>query len=255
MVVLFGSSCSTKTIAYLQDIDSGTVQKMQSTSNIALQPNDKLSIVVNSKDPELADLFNLPIVTHRVGYTTTSSLNTSQQVMTYTVDSDGNIDFPVVGKLHIAGMNREQVAAYVKDQLVSKDYVKDAVVTVEYANLGYSVLGEVSKPGRFNIDKDRITILDAISAAGDLTIYGKRENILVQREENGERKFYRVNLNSGENLYSSPVYYLQQNDIIYVEPNTMRARQSNVNGNNVLSASFWVSLASLATTITALIVK
>jgi len=78
---------------------------------------------------------------------------------------------------------------------------------------------------------------------------------LVQREENGERKFYRVNLNSGENLYSSPVYYLQQNDIIYVEPNTMRARQSNVNGNNVLSASFWVSLASLATTITALIVK
>jgi polysaccharide export outer membrane protein len=175
--------------------------------------------------------------------------------MTYTVDSDGNIDFPVVGKLHIAGMNREQVAAYVKDQLVSKDYVKDAVVTVEYANLGYSVLGEVSKPGRFNIDKDRITILDAISAAGDLTIYGKRENILVQREENGERKFYRVNLNSGENLYSSPVYYLQQNDIIYVEPNTMRARQSNVNGNNVLSASFWVSLASLATTITALIIK
>ena len=117
-------------------------------------------------------------------------------------------------------------------------------------NLTVSVLGEVVHPGRFSIDKDRPTLLDAISMAGDLTVYGKRDNVLVQRDEDGKKVLYKVNLNSGQDLYASPVYYLQQNDIIYVEPNSVRARQATVNGNNVRSASFWMSLASLLTTIT-----
>lgn len=146
-------------------------------------------------------------------------------------------------------------ALCIKEELISKNLVKDPVVTVEFMNLTVSVLGEVANPGRFNIDKDRLTLLDALSMAGDLTVYGKRENVLVQREENGKKTLYRVNLNSGYDLYASPVYYLQQNDIVYVEPNSVRARQSTVNGNNVRSTSFWLSLASLLTTITVLIVK
>ena len=173
----------------------------------------------------------------------------------YTINKDGNIDFPVLGHIHVAGMTREEIASYIKEELVSKNLVKDPVVTVEFMNLTVSVLGEVATPGRFNIDKDRLTLLDALSMAGDLTVYGKRENVLVQREENGKKTLYQVNLNSGYDLYASPVYYLQQNDIVYVEPNSMKARQATVNGNNVRSASFWMSLASLLTTITVLIVK
>ena len=152
-------------------------------------------------------------------------------------------------------MTREEIALCIKEELISKNLVKDPVVTVEFMNLTVSVLGEVANPGRFNIDKDRLTLLDALSMAGDLTVYGKRENVLVQREENGKKTLHQVNLNSGYDLYASPVYYLQQNDIVYVEPNSMKARQATVNGNNVRSASFWMSLASLLTTITVLIVK
>ena len=159
------------------------------------------------------------------------------------------------GAARKAGMTREEIAAHIKHELISQDLVKDPVVTVEFMNLTVSVLGEVVHPGRFSIDKDRLTLLDAISMAGDLTVYGKRDNVLVQRDENGKKVLYKVNLNSGHDLYASPVYYLQQNDIVYVEPNSVRARQATVNGNNVRSASFWMSLASLLTTITVLIVK
>ena len=117
----------------------------------------------------------------------------------------------MLGHIHVAGMTRGEIAAYIKGELVSKNLVKDPVVTVEFMNLTVSVLGEVANPGRFNIDKDRLTLLDALSMAGDLTVYGKRENVLVQREENGKKTLYRVNLNSGYDLYASPVYYLQQN--------------------------------------------
>ena len=116
-------------------------------------------------------------------------------------------------------------------------------------------MGEVNKPGRFNIERDRLTLLEALSMAGDLTIYGNREKVIVMREEDGKQMSYFVDLCSAKELYSSPVYYLQQNDVIYVEPNTMRARQSTVNGNNVRSASFWMSLASFLASITFFIVK
>ena len=199
------------------------------------------------------NLFNLPIISRQIG--TTSGTSNSQGISGYTINKDGDIDFPVLGHIHVAGMTRAEIASYIKEELVSKNLVKDPVVTVEFMNLTVSVLGEVANPGRFNIDKDKLTLLDALSMAGDLTVYGKRENVLVQREENGKQTLYQVNLNSGYDLYASPVYYLQQNDIVYVEPNSMKARQATVNGNNVRSASFWMSLASLLTTITVLIVK
>lgn len=254
-VILLSSCSSSHQIPYLQDLQSGVAEDLQQSSVIRVKPEDKVSIVVNSKDPLLSNLFNLPIVAYRVGQTGAATQNASQQVSCYTIDSRGDIDFPVIGKIHIDGMSREEIAATIKSELINKNLVKDPVVTVEFINHSISVLGEVGKPGRYNIDRDKFTLLDALGMAGDLTIYGKRENVLVLREEDGKQVPYQVNLCSGRDLLSSPVYYLQQNDVIYIEPNNVRARQSTVNGNNVRSSSFWLSLASLMTTIVVLIVK
>jgi len=259
VAVVLSSCNSTKNIPYFQDIPQGIQERnVVKPVDIKIHPEDKLSIVVNSKDPQLAALFNLPIISRYVGETVsttspstsfTSGSSQSQQVSLYTVDSNGDIDFPVLGKVHIEGMSKENLATYIKNEIITKNLIKDPTVTVEFKNLTISVLGEVKQPGLFNIDRSNITLLDGLSMAGDITIYGKRENIKVIRKENNVQKFYTVNLCSAKNLYSSPVYYLQQNDVIYVEPNKTRARQSTVNGNQVLSTSFWISLVSTLSTL------
>lgn len=253
VTVMMLESCAVPKVAYFQDVQPENLEKVLNPMDIRVQPNDKISILVNSKDPLLVNLFNLPIVSRQIG--TTSTISTTQGVSSYTINKEGNIDFPVLGEVHVAGMTRDEIAADIKNELIQKNLVKDPVVTVEFMNLTVSVLGEVANPGRFNIDKDRLTLLEVLSMAGDLTIYGKRDNVSVQREKNGNKVLYKVNLNSGYDLYASPAYYLQQNDIVYVEPNSMRARQATVNGNNVRSASFWMSLASLLTTITVFFIK
>lgn len=255
VAMLLMGSCTTPKVAYFQEVEPGTLEEISHPKDIRLQPEDKISIIVNSKDPLLVNLFNLPFVSRQLGNSVINSNMTSQGISGYTINQEGNIDFPVLGSVHVAGMTREEVAAHIKKELIENNLVKDPVVTVEYMNLTVTVLGEVANPGRFSIDKDRLTLLDALSMAGDLTIYGKRDNVTVQREEGGKRVMYKVNINSGKELYASPVYYLQQNDVIYVEPNSVRARQSTVNGNNIRSASFWMSLASLLTTIVVLFVK
>lgn len=255
-------SCSAPShVTYFQDLRPGeSEQKVIAATEIKVRPGDKLSIIVSSRDPQLTQLFNLPSFTQQIGQAVVSkgagsASGSSQGISGYTVDEEGMIDFPVLGKLEIAGKNREEVAAFIKEELLSKNLVKDPVVTVEYMNLCISVLGEVAQPGRYSIDRDKVTVLDAISMAGDLTIYGKREKVLVLREEEGVQHVYGVNLCSAEHLYTSPVYYLRQNDVVYVEPNNVRARQSTINGNNVRSTSFWLSLASFLTTIGVLIFK
>jgi len=239
----------------MQDASPDSRTETTGTVQITAMPGDKISVIVNSKDPELANMFNLPVLTHRIGQSMNNAYDQNQQVSSYTVDSQGDIDFPVLGKIHVAGMNRERIASAVKNRLVGENLVKDAVVIVEFMNLGVSVMGEVNRPGRFSIDRDHLTLLDAISMAGDLSIYGKRDNVLVIRNENGAETYYRVNLLDSKSLFSSPAYYLRQNDLVYVEPNEVRARQSTVNGNNMRSASFWMSLASVLATICVLIFK
>lgn len=253
-LLMLGACTTTKDITYFQDLRPGETElTLTSPVEITIQPKDKLSIFVNSQDPRLTNLFNLPILSQQVGVD--HSYASNHGVSGYTVDKNGNINFPVLGELHVGGMTREAVADYIKEQLQSHDLIKDPVVTVEYMNLCISVMGEVNRPGRYNIERDNLTILDALSQAGDLTIFGKREKVLVLRQENGKQRVYGVNLCSGEQLYASPVYYLQQNDVVYVEPNETKARQSTVNGNNVRSTSFWISLASLLTSIAVLIAK
>jgi len=254
MVLLLAGCSAPRNIAYMQDIRSDERRDVAAV-HVTARPGDKISIVVNSKNPELADMFNLPIMTHRIGQPMNSGNNYNQQVSSYTVDSNGNIDFPILGEVHVEGMKREKIASYIKNELVRKNQVKDAVVIVEFLNMGVSVMGEVNRPGRFSIDRDHLTLLDALSMAGDLTIYGKRENVLVIRQEDGVETFYRVNLCDARSLQTSPAYYLKQNDMVYVEPNEVRARHSTVNGNNIRSTSFWMSLASLLMTLGVLIFK
>lgn len=254
-VALF-SGCAAPQIAYFQDVYAGSAEPIATGTDIRVQPEDKISIVVNSRDPLLANLFNLPVVTRTIGATAgQTEYFTDRGVSGYTVNKAGDIEFPVLGKVHIAGMTREEIAAKIKNELISQNLVKDPVVTVEFMNLTVSVLGEVTKPGRYNIDKDRMTLLDAIGMAGDLTVYGERNRVMVQREVEGKQQVYFVDLTSAKSLYSSPVYYLKQNDLVYVEPNKVKARQSTVNGNTIRSSSFWVSIGSLLTSILVLIVK
>lgn len=257
------ASCGTsKNIVYFQDLRPGESEiKLSEALEIAIRPEDKISIIVNSRDPQLSALFNLPYVSRSIGALSSSTGGSSdgnlsggnQGISGYTVDQEGNIDFPVLGKVYVAGMKREELAAYLKNELITKNLVKDPIVTVEFMNLCVSVLGEVNSPGRYAIDRDRFTLLDALSLAGDLTIYGNRKKVMILRKEGEVQRVYGVDLTSGDYVYTSPAYYLQQNDVVYVEPNGVKSRESTVNGNTVRSASFWMSLASFLTSIIVLI--
>lgn len=249
-------SCTApKQVPYFHDIASGESSSYAvSQVKLVLQPEDKISIIVNCKDPQLSALFNLPYTARMLGNGNSELAGNSQGISGYTIDSEGNIDFPVIGKLKISGLSREEVAVLVKSELVNRNLVKDPVVTVDFQNLNFSVIGDVSHPGRFAITKDHMTVLDALSLAGDLAVTGERTNVRVIREEDGRQVSYTMDLCSMQSLVESPAYYIHQNDIIYVEPNKMKSRQSTVNGNNVLSASFWVSVASLLTSVTSTVV-
>lgn len=256
LTILLMVSCATpRDINYFQDVLAGQNELVLQNTKIIVQPEDRISIVVNSRDPQLADLFNLPIVSHRVGFTQGSGLSTNQQISAYTVDSDGNIDFPVLGKIKVSGKDREQIAETIKSELLSRNLVNDPVVTVEFANMFVNVMGEVNHPGRYTFDRDHVTLLDALSMAGDLTIYGVRKDVLVIREIDGVQSVFAVDLTSDYDLLQSPVYYLQQKDVVYVKPNDTRARQSTVNGNNGRSASLWVSIASVLVSIAVILFK
>lgn len=248
-------ACSApKHISYVQDASNGYSGASNAEAMVLkLMPGDQISVIVTCKDPALTSLFNLPYVAQRIGSVNELSNSIGQGISGYLVAADGCIDFPVAGKIKVAGHSREEVADIIKTELQNRNLVKDPVVTVEYMNLGVAVMGEVNKPGRYTLAKDGLTVFDALSMAGDLTIYGRRENVKVVREVNGDRKVYELDLCSMDSLLQSPAFYVQQNDIVYVEPNDVRARQSTVNGNNVLSTSFWISIASLASTITMLI--
>lgn len=255
-VTLGLASCSSQTyknINYLQDVTSDSTWKMTANTGVVIQPKDQLSIVVSSKDPELAASFNLPVASYQAGSEITSTSYGNQRLLGYVVDNDGDIDFPILGTIHVAGLNRWQVAHQIKEELEDRELLKGAVVTVEFMNFKISVLGEVNSPGSYSVSGDKLTILQALSLAKDLTIYGKRDNVTVIREQNGERESYKIDLRS-KSLFDSPAYYLQQNDVVYVEPNKVRARQSTLNENNVRSVGFWTSIGSFLTSVANLII-
>ena len=253
-VIFAFSSCNTPKLGYFQDVQSGQTQQLMDAKLVTIQPGDKLSILVGSKDPGLAYLFNLQIVGRYKTSQSDANLNTSQ-VATYTLDENGDIDFPVIGKINLKGKTRSEVAAYIKNELISRQLLNDPVVTVDFLDLFFSVMGEVNTPGRFLMDHDKTTLIDALSRAGDLTIFGRRDNVLVLREKDDQQIAYRVDLTNMQSIYNSPVYYLKQGDMIYVEPNDKKARESTPTGNAFAQPTLWISLASLITTISVLIFK
>jgi len=245
------TSCKTpRDIAYLQDVSTNVPIKTQVDGTIRFQPGDKLSIFVHSRDEQLMNLFN---ITGRNGATNMMSGN-GQNYAPYTVDDNGEIDFPVVGNIKIQGMTRDEVGKTIKRQLIDNSLCKDPVVTVSFYDMKFSVLGNTGA-GVKEITKDRITLLEAIAMASDLQIDGLRKNVLVMRQEGDQQVPYRVDLTSAESVYNSPVYYIRQNDVIYVEPNNKFKRNSTVMASTAYQPTFWMSLATFFTTMALLFIK
>lgn len=247
MVVLLAACSAPKEVLYLQDISLIKEEAIDKSYEVIIHKDDLLAIIVNSKDPELALPFNMPLVSYQIG-----GQNVSQQrLVGYLVNQDGNIDFPILGEIHVEGLTRMQVTELIKKRLIEEELVKDPIVTVQFLNFKVSVIGEVGRPGTFDISGDRITLLEALSMAGDLTIYGRRDRVAVIREKDGKRSILYHDLRSSD-IFQSPCYYLQQNDIVYVEPNNAKTGQSRINSNN--SVGVWLSGVSVLASITSLLV-
>ena len=242
------ASCrSAREVVYMQDSYTEDIQKIKNFQDIKIKPGDMLSIFVSHKEPTLSALFN-PQGSSPSG----SSSSLGQRLSGYTVDLEGNIDFPIVGRIKVAGLTRSELSTMIRDKLDEDGLLKGAVVTVAYQNFNISVLGEVNNPGKFTVESDRVSLLDALAMAGDLTIYGRRDSVMVIRESEGERRVMFNNLLS-KDVLNSPSFYLQQNDVVYVKPNRIKAQQSGINQNN--NVGVWLSAASLLTTVLMLLFK
>lgn len=237
LVLTFFTSCATrKDIAYLQNAGSAEADASQ-TYEPVLKPDDLLSIIVSAETPEVTVPFNLPAI--QGNYQIDNNIN---GIKTYLIDSSGNIDFPVLGKVQLGGLTRTEAVS--KMTKAVSEYINNPSINLRILNYKISVLGEVQRPGSFTIQSERITLLEALSNAGDMTIYGKRNNVLVIREADGKKSFARVDITKTD-FVNSPYYYLTQNDVVVVEPNNTRVKSSAVGPNTTL----YVSIASIMITI------
>lgn len=245
-------SCKTKhDLAYFEDlkgVDAGKLLTEQYTYR--LEPENELIITVTSSEPRASAQFNLPYT--NVAPIGTAETTTAPQVKTYEVDNKGDIDFPVLGTIHVAGMTTYELKEYLEKRI--SEYVKDPIVSV--ANKGYriSVIGEVGKPQTIYTSQDRFSILNALSECGDLTEYGKRDNILVMRQtKDGEIEYGRLNLHNS-NITQSPYFWLRNNDVIVVEPNNIKQDNSKYNQNNAFKLSVVSTCVAMGASIISLII-
>ena len=252
MTVILASCGSVKDIAYFQNKVVDHPEQIDKHAGIVIQPKDMLSIVVSSRNPELVAMFNLPVISYQAGSEVVTS-SYQQRLMGYVVDNEGMIDFPVLGPIKVSGLTRWELSELIKKKLIDGGLLTDAVVTVEFMNFQASVIGEVNSPGTYTIQGDKVTILQAISLARDLTIFGLRENVSVIRERDGERVIYEVNL-CDVSMFNSPAYYLQQNDVVYVQPSEIKARQSTTDDKSLRMTSIFVSGGSLLVSLASLII-
>ena len=254
--IILLSACSTpKNIAYFPEVTNGTTITMAASKGITLKTNDKLSIVVNTKSAELNNVLNMPVYAQVIGGTEMQSLNQGQGISGYVIDAEGNIDFPLIGKVKAEGLSRAELASQLKKLLEEKSVAKDAVVTVDFLNIGFSIIGEVNSPGFYPFENDKTTLLQALSRAGDMNLYGNRSNVKVVRMNGDKQEIYVIDMLNTEALMKSPAYILQQNDVVYVEPNNYRKRQSTANASEITRASFWLSVVSTIATLSVLIFK
>jgi len=237
IVILLLSGCATsKEILYFQDIEQTTPKVMQTKYETKIKKDDILSIIVSGPDKIVVQPYNLSLSEGG----TSSSYNPENSVLKYTVDSEGNIDFPILGKIKVEGMTRSELVDYLTQE-VSKD-VKDPIIYVKVTNYKVTILGEVKAPGTYNINSEKINILEALGVAGDLLLTAQRDNIILIREIDGKQEHFKINLKNSS-LLSSPYFYLQQNDVIYVPQSPTRVAQGT------MATGLWSIIFSSITTI------
>ncbi|MBP6182998.1 polysaccharide biosynthesis/export family protein [Flavobacterium sp.] len=246
MALLLFSCRSREEVVYYQNIDRLAQTEKSNSYEIKIQPDDLLLIIVSADDPETAIPFNLSTISVPSAYNVNASRG-MESMQSYLVDAEGSIDFPVLGKLTVGGLSRSEVMRLLESK-VSK-YIKNPIINLRIMNFKISVQGEVTNPGTFNISSDRVTLIEALTMAKDLTIYGKRDNILIIREVNGVKSYNRVDITKAD-FINSPFYYLAQNDVIYVEPNKVRINGAAVGANTGVI----ISITSLVITLITLIV-
>lgn len=248
---LFASCSSSKTVLpYFTDISTIKEGSFPAESYMPeIKPDDELFISVTSINPEATAIYNIPNLNPATREQFGSTITPMPQ--TYVVSSTGDINFPEIGKLHVAGMTTEQLQQELTRQ-ISKD-VEDPMVIVDLVNFKVNVAGEVNSPGQIRVTRNRFSILDALSAAGDMTPYGERSNVLLIRENDGKKEYVHLDMNSSDVL-KSPYYYLQQNDYIYVEPNKVRQANSKYNQDNAFKLSVISTVVSAASVIASLVI-
>ena len=252
-IIIFSSCASRQDFVYLHDMDELQEYPMVQKYEAIIHRDDRLSIIVNSKNPELSLPFNMSgsrsysveadgsISNNEVG------VLSDEKEKGYLVDINGNIDFPVLGQLHVEGLTRRQLTELIKKRLINEELLKDPMVTVNFLNFKFSVLGEVGHVGTFEVKGDRITLLEALAMAGDLTPRSRLDRIAVIREYGNKRRILFHDIRS-KDIFTSPYYYLQQNDIVYVEPTNMKATEQAQR-----KLSTWSMILSFITTITSLV--
>ena len=250
MILMLASCASSKKVAYFQNAVDGVVKRSEGLYDAKIMHKDILTIKVSTTNPEAATPFNLTI---------SNTLNATGQMysgsgvlQTYLVDNNGEIEYPVVGKIKVAGLTKNECQELVKSKIkafLAED--EDPIVTVRMSSYRVTIIGEVRSPGVIPVGTEKMSILEALASAGDLTIYGKRDNVMLIREEaNGQKTVHRLNLNDA-NIISSPYYYLQQNDIVYVEPNGVQAKNSAIGS----STTIWFSFVGIVTSVASLLVN
>lgn len=246
VLLLVMSSCaSVKKIPYFKNADEVDLAASRYLYDAKIMPKDILTITVNTTDPQAALPFNLSI-SSTLGTNNRLNTNTGQTLQTYLVDNHGDIRFPVIGDLHVAGLTVRQCEDMIREKIVPYMAVTEKpIVTVRMESFNVVVLGEVSKPGTVTATNEKMSVLEALAKSGDLTIYGRRDNIMLIREDAyGEKTIHRFDLQDA-NLITSPYFYLQQNDVIYVEPNKVKAQNSSVGTFTTLSISLVGTLISI----------
>ena len=239
LAVSLQSCVTSKEIIYFQDEALSQSNQVSLHSAIIYKPHDLLFISIGG-DKDAVAPFNLPAISYSIS---SVAANGNLKMPTYLIDNNGNIEYPVLGTITLGGLTREQATMYLKNRI--SEYVKDPIVNIRLINFTVTVLGEVNNPGTFTVEDERISLTEALGLAGDLTIHGKRENIFLIRETDGKKQYTKIDLTS-VNALNSPSYYLQQNDVLYIEPNKAKVRSASYNENNGIIISAVATLATIA---------
>lgn len=243
--VILSSCGSPKNVAYIQNSDYIDYARSEFLYDAKIMPKDILTITVHTVNPEASAPYNLQVSTSLNG-----GGGSQGPLQTYLVDNQGKIEFPVLGTLSVGGLTKSECESMIHDRLKPfMNAAENPVITVRMANFKISVLGEVASPGMFTVDNEKINIFEALAKAGDLTIYGVRDKVkLIRENAKGRKEVFTLNLNDAE-VINSPYYYLQQNDVIYVEPNKVKAQNSSIGQSTTL----WVSATSILISVVSLL--